>query len=138
MIFFFTFKTLQLFLKVTKSILSSAQTWRQNKLEDQFKLITHSHIFSSCSSILLFGQYLYSSTSSAWESASTSCSNSHPAKLPLWQGLLQLLCSFNTLLSAERAPVHYHCLRDHAQSQIPETVVLYWFTFFISMKVYEI
>lgn len=68
MIFFFTFKALQLFLKITKSILSSAQTRRQ-KLEDQFKLITHSHIFSSCSSVLFFGQYSYSSTSSAWESA---------------------------------------------------------------------
>lgn len=112
---------------------SSAQAWRQNKLENQFKLITHQNIFNS---------YTYSLVNTPLPPQHNSVlqllvANSCLAEPPLQQGLLLLLHFLNIHLSDELAPILHHS-HQVMNNPKPQKVILHPFIFFTDIKCYEI
>lgn len=133
MIFYFTFKTLQLFLKVTKCIVSSAV---YTNIEKNIDYQVHNYNTFSTATLLHYSLVNICIPLPAWCEARATCRDFHPAKLPLRQRLL-LLLSFLKTYSAEHASKSHHQQHDHDKSKNSERVLLYLATSFIYMKGYE-
>lgn len=85
MIFYFTFKTLQLFLKVTKCIVSSAV---YTNIEKNIDYQVHNYNTFSTATLLHYSLVNICIPLPAWCEARATCRDFHPAKLPLRQRLL--------------------------------------------------